>query len=475
MLECVESVVVNSAHFNLGGLNMKCVAYMRVSTEKQAEEGNGLDSQKRDILKYAGNNQLVISEWYVDDGYTGSNMDRPALQRLIKECMNKKIDKIVSFKLDRLSRNMIDGLYIIEKIFMPNGVEFKCVHDNVNYDDPMQQAYTQMMAVFAQLDKNTMMLRMRGGMLERVKKGYWMGGGNTPYCYRYDKNTGILEPIPERVEKVNRALDLFIQGYSDERIYRLLGFKSETIVRKNLTSVVNIGMIPYKGNVYQGLHKPVFDKSKFELGLKLRNQRRNAKIISPHKTSILTGLCYCGECGCKMRYQKWYTGEYKIYCCSRNSALDYLPNWNPDCKNTLEWAKDIETQVVDEIKKISLNIDQNNNDLKIEKEADVIQKEIQTKKTKLKRLYEAYAGGSETLSELIQEMEEDLKTLELKLSELKENTENKEAKKETARQIKKIADVWERLDTPSKNKVLKSIIERINISNGDIEIVIKNY
>ena len=155
--------------------------------------------------------------------------------------------------------------------------------------------------------------------------------------------------------------------------------------------------------------------------------------------------------------------------------MDYLPNWNPNCKNTLEWAKDIETQVVDEIKKISLNIDQNNNDLKIEKETDVIQKEIQTKKTKLKRLYEAYAGGSETLTELIQEMEEDLKTLELKLSELKENTENKEAKKETARQIKKIADVWERLDTPSKNKVLKSIIDRINISNGDIEIVIKNY
>ena len=74
---------------------MECVAYMRVSTEKQAEEGNGLDSQKRDILAWAGKNEYVIKEWYVDDGYTGSNMNRPALQRLISDCYSKKIKNVV--------------------------------------------------------------------------------------------------------------------------------------------------------------------------------------------------------------------------------------------------------------------------------------------------------------------------------------------------------------------------------------------
>lgn len=142
---------------------MECVAYMRVSTEKQAEEGNGLESQKRDILDYCSKNELIVTDWYVDDGYTGTNMNRPELQRLVADCKHKRISCVVAFKLDRLSRNMIDGLYMIEKIFQPNGVQFKCVHDSVSYDSPMEQAYTQMMAVFAQLDKNTMMLRMRGG------------------------------------------------------------------------------------------------------------------------------------------------------------------------------------------------------------------------------------------------------------------------------------------------------------------------
>ena len=66
---------------------MECVAYMRVSTEKQAEEGNGLDSQKRDIELFCRKNELVVSDWYVDDGYTGANMDRPELQRLINDCI----------------------------------------------------------------------------------------------------------------------------------------------------------------------------------------------------------------------------------------------------------------------------------------------------------------------------------------------------------------------------------------------------
>ena len=69
---------------------MECVAYLRVSTEKQAEEGNGLESQKRDIQLFAGRNDMFITDWYIDDGYTGSNMYRPALQRLIADCYAKK-------------------------------------------------------------------------------------------------------------------------------------------------------------------------------------------------------------------------------------------------------------------------------------------------------------------------------------------------------------------------------------------------
>ena len=453
---------------------MECVAYMRVSTEKQAEEGNGLDSQKRDIENYCKKNELVVSDWYIDDGYTGANMDRPELQRLVNDCSRKRVKCVVAFKLDRLSRSMIDGLYLIERVFQPNNIIFKCVHDSVSYDSPMEQAYTQMMAVFAQLDKNTMMLRMRGGMLERVKQGYWMGGGNTPYCYTYDKEKGYLVPIPERKEQANKALDLFISGNSDVSIQKILGYPSEHTTKMVLTSVVNIGMIPYKGNVYQGLHEPIFDKDKFELAQALRKSRRTSKTSSCNQTNLLTGLCYCGVCGCAMRYQKWTHGKHKIYCCSRDKNLDYLPNHNSNCNNSLEWADEIESQVEEQILKISLDLSSYKPKGK-ETKLQIMQSQLDKEKTKLKRLYSLYADGNDTVLEMIRDCEKSISELREKIAIESKNSINTQKKEFVYENIKKIADVWHNIDKKQKNMILKSIISKIVIVNGDIEIQLKNF
>lgn len=452
---------------------MECVAYMRVSTERQAEEGNGLESQRRDILSFAGKNEFVIKEWYIDDGYTGSNMNRPALQRLISDCYSKKVKNVIAFKLDRLSRSMIDGLYIIEKIFMPNGICFKCVHDSVNYDSPMEQAYTQMMAVFAQLDKNTMLLRMRGGMLERVKQGYWMGGGRTPKCYHYNQETGILDLIPEEAEKARKALELYIDGWTEKQIEECFGYSCESEVKKILTSPTNLGMIPYKGQLYKGLHEPVFTEEMFQKGLEAR-EKRKAKRLTPKTDNLLTGLMYCGDCGCSMRYQKWHNGKKRIYCCSRDKSLYYIPNYNPDCKNLLYWSEDIDKQVEEKIKQISLNFKM---DYLKEKEdvVTILEKQLESVKTKLKRLYGIYADGNDTVVEMITELEEESKCIKNKILEESSKGQTDSEKKLRYEEVKKIADVWEHIDKKTKNKLLKSIVEKVVIVNNDIEIHLKSY
>lgn len=453
---------------------MECVAYMRVSTEKQAEEGNGLDSQRRDIENYCRKNELVITDWYVDDGYTGANMNRPELQRLVSDCERKRVSYVVAFKLDRISRSMVDGIYLIERVFLKNNVEFKCVHDSISYDNPMEQAYTQMMAVFAQLDKNTMLLRMRGGMLERVKKGYWMGGGNTPYCYTYSKETGTLIPIPDRKEQANKAMDLFLQGYSDIKIKDMLGFKSEFVTKQVLTSPVNIGMIPYKGKLYQGLHEPIFDKETFEKAQQLRKIRSKKRVNCNNlQTNLLTGLCYCGVCGCAMRYQKWTHGKHKILCCSRDNSLTYLPNHNPDCNNTLEWASDIENAVEKEILQISANISDYKPRQK-ESKLEILQSQLEKEQSKRKRLYGLYAEGNDDVIGMIKEIEQTIE--ELKQEIIKESAiETDNSRKKVFENIKNLADIWDDIDKKKKNTLLKSIIEKIIVSNGNIEIRLKDF
>ena len=454
---------------------MECVVYMRVSTEKQAEEGNGLESQKRDIQNYCKKNEYIITDYYIDDGYTGANMDRPELQRLITDCVAKRIKCVVAFKLDRLSRSMVDGIYMIERVFQPNNILFKCVHDSISYDSPMEQAYTQMMAVFAQLDKNTMLLRMRGGMLERVKQGYWMGGGNTPYCYSYSKETGTLVPILERKKQANEAINLFLQGYSDVKIRDMLGFKSEMVVRSLLTSLVNIGYIPYKGKIYKGKHEPIFEIDKFNLAQEVRKNRRKKKTTCINKEpNLLTGLCYCGVCGCSMRYQKWTHGKHKIYCCSRDKSMSYLPNYNANCDNTLEWAADIEKQVEAEIMKISLNLSSQKPVAKQSK-IEIIQSQIKKEENRRKRLFNLYADGNDDVLDMIKQSDDTINSLKEQLETELSSKEANKKKSVAYENIKKIADVWDNIDKRNKNMILKSIIDKIIIVNGDIEIQLKNF
>lgn len=454
---------------------MECVAYMRVSTEKQVEEGNGLESQKRDIVNYCKKNEYIITDYYIDDGYTGANMDRPELQRLISDCVAKRIKCVVAFKLDRLSRSMVDGIYMIERVFQPNNILFKCVHDSISYDSPMEQAYTQMMAVFAQLDKNTMLLRMRGGMLERIKKGYWMGGGNTPYCYSYSKEVGTLVLIPERKKQANEAIDLFLQGYSDAKIRDMLGFKSEMVVRRLLTSPVNIGYIPYKGKIYKGKHEPIFDIDKFNLAQEVRKNRRKKKTTCINKVpNLLTGLCFCGVCGCAMRYQKWTHGKHKIYCMSRNKSMNYLPNYNANCDNTLEWAVDIEKQVEAEIMKISLNLSSQKPVAKQSK-IEIIQSQIKKEENRRKRLFNLYADGNDDVLDMIKQSDDTINSLKEQLETELSSKEANKKKSVAYENIKKIADVWDNIDKRNKNMILKSIIDKIIIVNGDIEIQLKNF
>lgn len=451
---------------------MKCVAYIRVSTEKQAEEGYGLDSQKRDILDYCKRNNLAVSEWYIDAGLSGMDMTkRVELQRLISDM--SKIGIIVVYKLDRLARDSVDALYMIEKIFIPKGIRVESVHDFAKYDTPQEKFQTQIMAAVAEYDRNTMLLRMRGGMLERVKNGLWMGGGNTPYCYHYSKELGILVPIPERAEKANQAMELFLSGYSDEKIQHICGFRTEKIVRNILTSPVNVGFIPYKGKLYRGKHQPIFDMDRYERAQNVRRSRSKSKSISA-EPNLLTGLCYCGVCGCAMRYQKWTNGRHKIYCMSRNKSMSYLPNYNHDCNNALEWATDIENQVESEILKISLDLSSHKPKAK-ETRLEIMQSRLDKEQTKLKRLYKLYADGNDTILEMISEMEEKISETKKEIEEESKNQNVSEKKSLAYENIKKLADIWPDIDKKQKNLILKTIIDKIVIVNGNIEIQLKNF
>lgn len=437
------------------------VAYLRVSTEAQTEK-YGLDMQKQKILDYCDKEGVEIDKWYIDGGYSGSKLDRPEIQELLDDSEKGLIAKVFIYKLDRMSRDVIDTLNLLYRFLPKYGVQVVSMTEDLKFENPMDKVMIGVNAIMGQYEREVIYMRTRAGMKERVKKGLWMGGGRTPYGYYYDRNDGILHPKEDEAEVVRKAYRLYIDGYSCERISKMLGFKGERIVIQILKRKSNIGIIEYKGEEYKGKHEPIVDENIFYQAQECMKKRHTNSHVT--NDNILTGLCYCGVCGARMRYQKW--GKYhKLICYSQQNSKEYLIK-DPNCNNAKVRANEIETQVEDTFKRFSVNIEETH---KTESETSIIKEAIKKSNVKIKKYYSLYAENeSDNLMELIQEEEK-------KVSELKSELQSEIMSKKSSNlckieEIKRVSDVWDNLNIQEKNKVLKRCVDRVVITGEDVVV-----
>ena len=438
------------------------VAYLRVSTEAQTEK-YGLDMQRQKILEYCDREGISIDKWYVDGGYSGSKLDRPKIQEMLADVKKGEIGKIFVYKLDRMSRDTIDTLNLINKMLPEHGVKLISMTEEIRTENPMDKVMVTMNAAMNQYEREVIRMRMSAGMKERIKRGLWMGGGRVPWGYYYDRNDGILHPHPEQAEMVRKAYELYIDGLSCEKIAKILGFKGENVVMNILKRKSNIGMIEYKGEEYKGMHEPIVSKELFYRAQECMKRRcTNSHISNYH---ILTGLCRCGRCGARMRYQKWGRKGHKIVCYSQyKGGKEYMIR-DPNCDNPRADAFWIEGVVTECFQNFVLNVEKKG---KTESRKASIQKTNQ----KIKRLYSLYAeNGSDNLLEVVQEEEERLKGLKKELRE----EESREAKSASVdlKEIRRVSHVWDMLSDREKNRVLKDCIDRIVIDGEDVDIHFK--
>ena len=148
----------------------RAALYIRVSTDRQAEEGYSIDVQKERLVAFTKTFDGAVSfETYIDDGYSGATLERPAMQKLISDAQNRLITHVCVYKLDRLSRSQKDTLHLIEDIFLPNDVAFISVQESFNTATAFGRAVVGILSVFAQLERENIYERTRSGMQKRVE------------------------------------------------------------------------------------------------------------------------------------------------------------------------------------------------------------------------------------------------------------------------------------------------------------------
>lgn len=447
----------------------KAAIYIRVSTDAQAEEGYSVEAQKEQLTAYCVSKRIKHYELYIDGGWSGSNLARPEIQRLIQDVKDNKISHVIVFKLDRLSRSQKDTLYLIEDVFNPHDVSFVSLNESMDTSTPMGRLMVGILSAFAQLERENIRLRTRMGMKERVKAGYWMGGGKIPFGYDYDSEGGILVPNKD-AEKVKQVYALYIAGKSPQVIANLLGLKYEKLVTQILIRKCNYGVIEYNGEIYQGKHEPIISKETYDMAMKCMYERKAVRANSTEH--LLTGLVYCGKCGAKMRYIKWGGQGYKFMCYSQQKSKPYLVK-DPDCDQPKISAEEVETMVKNAIFEFADNYALDKEDKIIEPEDTISlllsQKEILEKK--IKRLYNIYAESENSiLLDTINDLQKQLEKINNQIDFEEQNSNILQLREEKNIILSTVKDIWDILSVQEQKTIIRKLIDKIIITDAHITI-----
>lgn len=312
---------------------LRAAFYLRVSTEEQAREGFSIPAQRERLEAYALSQSWSVARTFSDEGYSGKNLQRPGMQQMIGDVESGLIDVVVVWKLDRLSRRQMDVLHLIEDVFTPHKVGFRSATESFDTTTPAGMAMLGMLAVFAQLERATIIERTTFGYKQRISEGKW--AGSAPYGYRYGQN-GVLEPDPESADWLRSIYSQAIGGLSLDRIVdRLVAegappplgrkFWYPSTVKIILHNRAYLGERRTCDGWIKSGHPALLDEETwFDAQEAVQSRRKGPGRPRRGEGSpyLLTGFVFCSECGSRMVGHKNSQG-LRYYICDKTKRTGH--------------------------------------------------------------------------------------------------------------------------------------------------------
>ncbi len=314
---------------------MNCAIYTRVSTDNQAEKDfSSCEAQEEKIRAFIkSQNHWKVFKVYSDPGYTGANINRPALQEMLEDIKQGKINIILVYKIDRLTRSPRDFYQLIE-FFEKYNVDFISITERFDTSTPAGRLLRNIMLTSAQFERELASERTKDKMPERAKKGMW-NGGLVPYGYKRENKKLVINP--KEAEIIRFIYETYVTTGSLFKTYDELkkqGIKdrqgknfSKGAIHYILRNIVYTGKLKYAGKIYQGIHQPIISEELFNLAQKIHKEK--IKTLRLYKDFLLSGPVTCNECGSVMT--PCYTNKrkeekltrYYYYRCTKTFKMDW--------------------------------------------------------------------------------------------------------------------------------------------------------
>jgi site-specific DNA recombinase len=321
---------------------IRCAVYARKSTEEGLDQPfNSLEAQRDSAQAYIASQQAqgweLLPDIYNDGGFTGANMERPALARLLRNIEEGRVDCVVVYKVDRLSRSLLDFARIIGA-FEKHGVSFVSVTQQFNTSTPVGRLTLHILLSFAQFERETISERTRDNKSAARRKGKWTGG-YVPLGYDLAPGKGLLVVNEQEAARVRSIFELFRatgsvratieelhgRGWttkswktSDGKEHRGRPFTAGSLVRL-LSNELYTGLVRHQGKLYRGEQVGIVKERLWRQATKILNNQPKVepKERTNNNRALLKGLLQCGGCGKPMAATRTGKGKrrYRYYVC----------------------------------------------------------------------------------------------------------------------------------------------------------------
>lgn len=466
--------------------------YPRVSTDDQVREGFSLDEQEKEMKKLCMYKNYQIYKVYREEGVSAKNMNRPKFQEMMQDLKDGKINRIIVYKLDRLTRSIQD-LEVICKLIEKYHCSLDSVSEEINTDTAMGVFFIRMTTILAQLEIERTSERTKFGLKGAAKNGHFCG--KAPIGYRKINKKLVIDDLESEV--VKEIFDDYVNGLSVCTITKKLNNKNAlnrnwrtTTIDRMLSNYIYCGDYLYgkraknmKPIHLENICTAIIDKETFKM---VQTQKeRNLKNYTRKHTYVYMQKIVCSKCN------KIMGGSSST---SKNKPTQIYYKCN--CCNTRINEKKIEKPLMlflNDMLDYYLLIDNNfksffNEDLNIE--IDKYNKMLDKCNKKLKKIKEAYLDDLIDKDEFITEekaIKSQINDLELKLNHLNNANNNENNKKDlnlyyNLLQLEKMKyksyyvrknGLWNKLTKEQKSKLIMKYIDSIEIERVKDEIVIK--
>jgi len=486
---------------------IRCAIYTRKSVAEGLEKDfNSLDAQREAGENYVKSQKhegwTILEKHYDDGGFTGGNIERPALQELLSDIKQDKIDVVVVYKVDRLSRSIMDFAKIIE-LFDGHKVSFVSVTQNFNTKDSMGRLTLNILLSFAQFEREIISERTHDKMSAARKRGKWIGG--IPFLgYDIVPEGGALIVNQSEALLVRKIFSSYIENRSllrtladlNKNDIRTKQWKTRkgiirggnkfslTTLNHLLKNMAYIGKINYGSQIYEAEFEAILSEKIFNDAQEImvfNNVEKGPQVRNKYN-ALLAGKVYCSHCGTTMVHtytKKTGTKVYRYYICSNATKR----GWR-NCPHPSLSAPDLERYIVSELENISSDVGLRKEVvdsfyLRMQIELSEAKKNEASIRRSLAEISKKISNVGESSSLAIELRKRESETLDA-LSEIEAERENFENQMNCGRQkleeiFSDFTMLWSKLNFKEQYELVDMIIEKVVYDGDKGSIFIKFY